>query len=89
MCGFAVAAEPTCSLTVVTDRKDALYDVNDEATFLITVTADGNSVESGQVSYLVDDFLNRGKAAGHWYPGFVRGRSVPLRGRSERLLPEP
>jgi cephalosporin-C deacetylase-like acetyl esterase len=60
----AHAVEPAYSLRVITDRKDARYDVSEEAIFLITVTSDGKPVTDGNVSFVVDDFLNGGKAAG-------------------------
>ena len=58
------AAEPTYSVTVVTDREDALYEVGEEATFLISVTSEKKPVTDGTVSFVVDDFLMGGKTAG-------------------------
>ena len=58
------AAEPTYSLNVVTDREDALYEVGQEATFLISVTREGEAVTNGSVTFVVDDYLLGGKAAG-------------------------
>ncbi len=58
------AADPAYSLKVVTDRPDALYEVGDDAAFLISVTRGGESVTEGSVSFVVDDFLKGGKAAG-------------------------
>lgn len=52
------------SVTVVTDRDDALYEVGDEATFLITVKNGEQPVGEGTVSYTIDDFLSGGKSAG-------------------------
>lgn len=60
----AAAAEPTYSLKVVTDRADALYEVGEEATFRITVKNGDQAVEEGTVSFIVDDFLRGGEAAG-------------------------
>ena len=57
------AADPAYSLKVVTDRSDALYEVGDEAAFLISVTRGDESVTVGSVSFVVDDFLKGGKAA--------------------------
>jgi len=57
---FAVqlrAAEPGYELKVVTDREDALYEVGEEASFLVTVTKGGEAVKEGTVSYTVDDFI--------------------------------
>jgi len=62
-CGVSVADEAAYSLKVTTDRDDALYEVGHEATFLISVWADDKAVEEGMVSFVVDDFLQRGKAA--------------------------
>ena len=58
------AAEPKYSVKVVTDRKDALYEVGQEAVFLISVTTPEQAVTNGTVSYVVDDYLQSGKAAG-------------------------
>ena len=62
--GLLRAADPVYSLKVVTDRPDARYAVDDEAAFLISVTRDKESVTDGSVSFVVDDFLSGGKAAG-------------------------
>jgi len=55
--GQLQAAEPANKLTVVTDSPDALYQVGQEAKFLIHVTQDGKPVSTGAVSYVVDDFI--------------------------------
>jgi cephalosporin-C deacetylase len=55
--GQLQAAEPACKLTVVADSSDALYQVGQEAKFLIEVTRDGKPVSTGAVSYVVDDFI--------------------------------
>lgn len=57
-------AAETWSLSVVTDREDALYDVGDEAAFLVTLKNGDQPVTQGSVSYVVDDFLNSGPAGG-------------------------
>lgn len=58
------AAEPAYSVKVVTDRADALYDVGDEVTFLISVSIDDEPVTTGNVAFVVDDYLKSGKEAG-------------------------
>lgn len=58
------SAAPTYSIKVTTDRKDAIYEVGDEAAFQVVVLADGKRVDRGTVSFVVDDFLTSGKAAG-------------------------
>lgn len=58
------AAEPVYSVHVVTDRDTAIYDVGEDATFLISVSQGDKPVTSGSVAFLVDDFLTGGKAAG-------------------------
>lgn len=58
----ACAAEPY-TLTVVTDREDALYEVGEEATFLISVRAGDQAVTEGEVKFVIDDFLNSGPTA--------------------------
>jgi cephalosporin-C deacetylase len=60
----AHAAEPSLSLKVVTDRESAIYEVGEEAAFLITVSRGEERVSDGNVSFVVDDFLSGGKAAG-------------------------
>lgn len=62
--GILSAAEPAYALKVVTDRPDALYSVGDEAAFLISVAQGDKPVTDGSVSFVVDDFLTGGKAAG-------------------------
>lgn len=57
-------AADTYSVTVVTDRDDALYEVGEEAAFLITVKHGEQPVRDGKVSYRIDDFLNEGESAG-------------------------
>jgi cephalosporin-C deacetylase-like acetyl esterase len=51
------AAEPACRIEVVTDREDALYEIGEQARFLITVTRGDEPVSGGTVSYTVDDFV--------------------------------
>lgn len=58
------AADPAFALKVVTDRENALYEVGDEAAFLISVSHGEDAVTEGSVSFVVDDFLAGGKAAG-------------------------
>ena len=58
------AADPAVTIRVVTDRKDALYQVGEEASFLITVSLGKQVVTEGSVSFVVDDFLSGGKSAG-------------------------
>ncbi|MDA0589510.1 MAG: acetylxylan esterase [Planctomycetota bacterium] len=60
----ARAADPAFALKVVTDREDALYKVGDEAAFVISVSDGEAAVTEGSVSFVVDDFLAGGKAAG-------------------------
>lgn len=62
--GQLCAADPAYSLKVVTDRPDALYAVGDEAAFLISVTRGKETITDGSVSFVVDNFLSGGKAAG-------------------------
>lgn len=52
------------SLTVVTDREDALYEDGEEATFLVTLKNGEQPVVQGTVSYSIDNFLSGGKSAG-------------------------
>jgi cephalosporin-C deacetylase len=58
------AADPAVSLKVVTDRKDAIYKVGEEAAFLISVSRGAAAVTEGSVSFVIDDFLAGGKSAG-------------------------
>ena len=52
------------SLTVVAGRDDAIYEVGEEASFLITLKHDGQPIVDGTVTYAIDDFLNAGQSAG-------------------------
>ncbi|MGV3486628.1 MAG: acetylxylan esterase [Planctomycetaceae bacterium] len=61
--GLAQAAVPY-RLSVVCDREDSLYDVGEQAVFVISVTQDGQPATVPTVSYSVDDFLHAGQAAG-------------------------
>lgn len=58
------AADPEYQLRVVTDRKDAIYEVGDEAKFLITVRKGEEAVPNVAVRFVVDDFLKSGESAG-------------------------
>ena len=62
--GVLLAAEPALTLKVVPDRESAIYDVGEEAAFVITVSRGDERVTDGSVSFVVDDFLSSGKAAG-------------------------
>ncbi|GAA5504978.1 acetylxylan esterase [Novipirellula caenicola] len=62
--GIAVAAEGL-SLSVATDHDYALYEVGEEAAFLVTLEKDGEAVQQGTLSYVVDDFLKVGDAGGY------------------------
>ncbi len=59
-----LAAESAVSVKVVPDRESAVYEVGEDAIFLITVSQGDERVSEGSVSYVVDDFLSVGKAAG-------------------------
>ncbi|MBI1311033.1 acetylxylan esterase [bacterium] len=87
--GTLRAADPAYSLKVVADRPDALYAVGDEAAFLISVTRDDQAVTDGSISFLVDDFLTGGKAAGlpegKLSPGLEPAR-VTVKGRKPEFL---
>lgn len=61
-CESVIAAEKL-ELNVVTDRPDAIYNTEEEATFLISLTKDGKPLagENGMtVTYRVDDFISSG-----------------------------
>jgi len=75
-----LAAEPAYSVRVVTDRDDALYKVGGEATFLITVSRGKERVTEGSVSFVVDNFLAGGKAAG------LPEGTVPLGDKAARVV---
>lgn len=49
--------EETYQLKVVTDRADAIYETDQQARFLVTVTNGAKPVIEGTVSYVVDDFM--------------------------------
>ena len=57
-------AAETLSLKVTPDRESAVYEVGEEAVFLITVSRGEVRVSVGNVSFVVDDFLKGGTAAG-------------------------
>lgn len=54
--GYFLAAEESYSLKVVAEKEDAIYQVGEEAKFVVTLTQGGKSVD-GEVSYAVDDFV--------------------------------
>ncbi len=58
------AQSPAFSVTVKTDHEDALYDVGEQATFVISVTSGQQLAKQGTIKFVVDDFLNSGKSAG-------------------------
>ena len=81
------AQEATHSLTVVTDRENAVYDVGEQATFLISVRR-GDVVVSGEgtLSFAVDDFLRSdGLPSGELSPGDEPTRVV-VTGRNPGFL---
>lgn len=45
------AAEPKLTLSVVTDRPEALYSVGEKVGFVVTLAKDGKPVSEGQVAY--------------------------------------
>lgn len=61
--GSLSAAAPV-SLSVVADRDAAIYDVGEEATFVISLKQGDQAVTDGTLSYAVDDYLHTGKAGG-------------------------
>jgi cephalosporin-C deacetylase len=62
--GVLLAAEPALTLKVVADRESGLYEVGEDAVFLISVSRGSDRVTDGSVGFVVDDFLTSGKAAG-------------------------
>jgi cephalosporin-C deacetylase len=64
LAGSVYGAEPAVSVSVVTDRDSAVYEIGEEATFLITVSHGKERVSEGSVTFKVDDFLAGGEAAG-------------------------
>ncbi len=51
---------PRYAIKVVTDRNDAIYETNQKARFLVSVTKNGEPVTEGKISYVVDDFIGGG-----------------------------
>lgn len=62
--GVLLAAELALTLKVVPERESGIYDVGEEAIFLINVSRGDDRVTEGSVNFVVDDFLGTGKAAG-------------------------
>lgn len=58
------AADPAYQVKIVPDRKDAIYEVGNEAKFLISVTKGNENVPNATVKFVVDDFLGSGETAG-------------------------
>lgn len=73
----AHAADPAYQLKIVTDRKDAIYQTDAEAKFLITVSNGDEVVANAAVKYVVDDFLKSG-AAGDFPAGTVMTGGEPV-----------
>lgn len=59
-----MATDSAPAITIRPDRASAVYEVSEEATFLLTVSRGDDRVVSGRISFVVDDFLSAGKAAG-------------------------
>ena len=51
------ADDAAYQLKVVADRPEAVYETGQEARFLVTVTQGEHPVASGDISYVVDDFI--------------------------------
>ncbi len=68
------AADAAYRLAVVADRDSAIYEVGEQAKFLVTLHKGDQSVTTGTVSYIVDDFIparsaNRELPRGEWKLG--------------------
>lgn len=57
-------AAETLSLKVTPDRESAVYEVGEEAVFLITLSRGKERVTDGNATFYVDDFLTGGKVVG-------------------------
>ncbi|MBT5020828.1 acetylxylan esterase [bacterium] len=55
--GTLLAAEESYSLNVQAEKKDAVYQIGEEAKFVVTL-AQGEKPVTGKVSYVVDDFVS-------------------------------
>ena len=58
------AADAVYTINIVPNQKHSVYQVGQEAELEISVLNDGQPVHKGTVSFVVDDFLNRGNKAG-------------------------
>lgn len=61
--GTSSSAEPKFTVTVTTDRKSAIYEVGEEAEFIIRVQKDGKFGAKGSLSFEIGDFLESGQKA--------------------------
>jgi cephalosporin-C deacetylase-like acetyl esterase len=71
------AAENSYQLKVVTERADAVYEMGQQAQFLITVTRDGQPVSEGKVSYIVDDFTTGNQSSNKFPKGELNLDETP------------
>ncbi len=55
--GSLLAAEENYSLKVVAERENAVYEIGEEAKFVVTLTK-GEKPATGKVTYIVDDFMS-------------------------------
>ena len=63
------AAEPAYQLKVVTDPPEALYEVGQEAKFMISLSRGGEPVLTGKVSYSINDFITENPSPNNYPSG--------------------
>lgn len=59
-----IANDAAPAITIRPDRASAVYEVGEDASFQVTVSRGEDPVDSGTVSFIVDDFLSGRKVAG-------------------------
>lgn len=78
VCAASLRAAPPCQLTVVTDRPDALYHVNEPVSFLVTAKRGAEPITAGKAIYKLTldgaGELDRGSIDLSDKPAVIRGR---------------
>ena len=65
-------AQDAYQLQVVTDRADGLYEVGEQAKFIVTVSKGKQAISEGSVSFIVDDFITEFPAKNDFPKGYAQ-----------------
>ena len=73
----AQADDPSYKLNLITDPPSAIYEVGQEAHFVVAVSCGDKAVSDGEVDYVVDDFLTDGSSSSSYPRGELKLADEP------------